>query len=66
MFTELQSDRLRAGLDVVAQGDRLAQDHPARNWPNVLFTVHDLCFSTWNLTGLECYEVVCLDNLRRF
>lgn len=66
LFAELQSGRLRAGLDVVAGSDTLGQDHPARGWPNVLLTAHDLCFATWNRPPLARYESVCLDNLRRF
>lgn len=66
LFAELQSGRLRAGLDVVAGNDKLAPDHPARRWPNVLFTAHDLCFATWNEPRLRRYEIVCLDNLNRF
>lgn len=66
LFAELQAGRLRAGLDVLAGDDRLAEDHPARLWPNVLFTAHDLFHATWNVPPLQRYEQVCLDNLHRF
>ncbi|MGG1556347.1 NAD(P)-dependent oxidoreductase [Paenibacillus ferrarius] len=66
LFAELQTGRLRAGLDVIADHDRLADDHPARMWPNVLFTAHDLFYATWNMPKLQRYERICLDNLQRF
>ncbi len=41
LFTELERGRLRAGLDVLWP-DRLPPEHPARMWPNVIFTAHDI------------------------
>ncbi len=42
LFKELESGRLRAGLDVLAEPERLPADHPARKWPNLVWTCHDI------------------------
>jgi len=65
LFAELKTGRLRAGLDVLAGSDALEPDHPARGWPNVLFTAHDLYSANWQKPPLERYEAVCLENLIR-
>lgn len=70
LFAELASGRLRAGLDVLAEPDRLPPDHPARQWENLVWTCHDIG-RAWPDDGrppprlLPMHEV-CLDNLRRF
>lgn len=68
LFTELASGRLRAGLDVLDGDDRLPPDHPARHWPNVIFTAHDIHSSDWRRDpdGLRDYHLAALENLRRF
>ena len=69
LFAELESGRLRAGLDVL-EPDLLPVDHPARKWPNVIFTAHHISRThpTYGQepTRLERYQEVCLENLRRF
>jgi phosphoglycerate dehydrogenase-like enzyme len=64
LFTELRSGRLRAGLDVL-EPDRLPRDHPARRWPNVIFSAHDIGNPRpWPAT-LRRMHHYCLDNIRR-
>ena len=69
LFAELESGRLRAGLDVL-EPDRLPPGHPARHWDNLILTAHDLC--KWRpLEGfpparMDTMHAVCLDNVRRF
>lgn len=67
LFAELESGRLRAGLDVLAGKDWLPPEHPARAWPNLLLTCHQLNNGFWpDPEALQPYHEVCLDNLRRF
>ncbi|MBI4975930.1 MAG: hypothetical protein HZC28_00515 [Spirochaetes bacterium] len=75
LYTELQSGRLRAGLDVLdhpVTGDRLPPDHPARQWPNVIFTGHAVGLSQWPIAAadphgpLKPLHEVALDNIGRF
>ncbi len=63
LFAELERGRLIAGLDVL-EPDRLPADHPARQWPNVIFTAHHL--SKVTRPGMERMHEICLENLRRF
>ena len=70
LFRELESGRLRAGLDVLAEPERLPVDHPARQWQNLIWTCHDI-EREWPSDGqpprtLHPRHEVCLDNLRRF
>ncbi|MFW6146418.1 MAG: NAD(P)-dependent oxidoreductase [Planctomycetota bacterium] len=67
LFAELASGRLWAGLDVL-EPDRLAPDHPARGWPNLILTGH--CISGGRPIRddgdrLQRKHEICLDNLRR-
>lgn len=68
LFAELESGRLRAGLDVLAP-EHLDADHPARQWPNLILTAHDLG-KIRSLPGesprLWKFHRVALDNLGRF
>lgn len=68
LFAELQSKRLRAGLDVL-DPDSLPAEHPARTWRNVIFTAHDLG-KVRSLPGqppsLWKFHRLALENLRRF
>ncbi len=68
LFAELESGRLRAALDVL-EPDFLPEDHPARNWPNVIFTAHNLG-QIKPLPGaapaMEEMHEVCLQNITRF
>jgi phosphoglycerate dehydrogenase-like enzyme len=70
LFRELESGRLRAGLDVLAEPERLPAEHPARGWENLIWTCHDIARG-WPEDGepprtLAAMHEVCLDNLRRF
>lgn len=70
LFRELEGGRLRAGLDVLAEPERLPADHPARQWRNLIWTCHDI-EREWPSDGqlpetLHLRHEVCLDNLRRF
>lgn len=70
LFRELSSGRLRAGLDVLAEPERLPANHPARQWPNLIWTCHDI-EREWPTDGepptkLHAMHEICLDNLRRF
>lgn len=68
LFAELESGRLRAGLDVLDGNDRLTKDHPARKWENCIFTYHNISGVSWpeRPNSLTTYQKICLDNLRRF
>jgi phosphoglycerate dehydrogenase-like enzyme len=68
LFAELQSGRLRAGLDVLAGNDSLPGDHEARAWPNLLLTCHDVVLAHWPKRPPHVTDVdqVALDNLKRF
>ncbi|MEF3302577.1 NAD(P)-dependent oxidoreductase [Paenibacillus sp. GYB003] len=65
LFAELESGRLRAGLDVLAGSDSLEPGHPARQWSNLSMTAHSLDIINWNLPRLLRREEICLDNIRR-
>lgn len=70
LFRELESGRLRAGLDVLAEPEWLPVDHPARQWQNLIWTCHDI-ERDWPTDGqppqkLHAMHGICLDNLRRF
>lgn len=41
LFAELAAGRLRAGLDVL-EPDSLPSDHPARRWPNLVLSAHQI------------------------
>ncbi|MDZ4198097.1 MAG: NAD(P)-dependent oxidoreductase [Kiritimatiellia bacterium] len=71
LFRELESGRLRAGLDVL-EPDFLPPDHPARQWDNVILTAHQVggpraCWPTGGgpQTELNPFQKVCIENLRR-
>ncbi len=68
LFAELESGRLRAGLDVL-EPDGLPENHPARYWPNLILTAHAVT-RTWPEDGanpprLKRMHHVCLENIRR-
>ncbi len=66
LFAELLSGRLRAGLDVL-EPDSLADDHPIRQLPNVLFTFHQLDQTEWpDRPGLGPKQRLVIEQLRRF
>ncbi len=68
LFAELQTGRLRAGLDVLAGNDSLPPDHPARGWPNLILTCHDITAAQWPVRPAQLSEAdeISLDNLQRF
>ncbi len=72
LFRELESGRLRAGLDVL-EPDFLPADHPARRWDNVIFTAHQVSNPVlrWPTDGqppaeLASFQKVCIENIRRY
>lgn len=69
LFKELESGRLRAGLDVL-EPDRLSTGHPSRQWRNCIFTAHQIGRG-WprgknQPKRLQKMHQICLDNLNRF
>jgi len=68
LFAELKSGRLRAGLDVLAAGDAVPQDHEARAWPNLLMTCHDINSSLWPERPPQLSEAdrIAVSNLKCF
>ena len=69
LFAELETGRLRAGLDVLRPPEELAADHPARSWPNLILTGHSLSQpfpKAYDAAdAFEPMHHICLDNLRR-
>jgi len=67
LFVELQSGRLRAGLDVLAEPDILPQNHLAREWNNCIFSAHTIS-DNWVKSSRVCYkmEQLCIENIGRF
>ena len=63
LFAELRRGRLLAGLDVL-DPDRLPDDHPAKQWPNVIFTAHSI--GKVQRSGMDIMHEICLDNLKRY
>jgi phosphoglycerate dehydrogenase-like enzyme len=70
LFAELESGRLRAGLDVLVPPEELPAEHPARDWPNLLLTAHSLSQPfPKDYVSDEAFEPmhhICLDNVRRY
>ena len=69
LFAELESGRIRAGLDVLKPTEELAPDHPARGWPNLILTGHSLSQpfpkAYEAADAFEPMHHICIDNLRR-
>ncbi|MFW5788178.1 MAG: NAD(P)-dependent oxidoreductase [Halanaerobiales bacterium] len=68
LFAELEKGRLRAGLDVLADGDWLEPGHPAKKWENAIYTTHKVARNNFvnNKDKLERNEEICLNNIERF
>ncbi len=68
LFAELKKGRLRAGLDVLADNDRLPEGHPARKWENLILTCHNSSKVWWPERPGELlkYEKICIENIKRF
>ena len=70
LLREVESGRLRAGIDVLRRRRGspadLPPEHPARQWDSLILTAHCLSNpSPWPQT-LQAMHRVCLDNLRRY
>ena len=68
LFAELKSGRLRAGLDVLSDGDSVPADHESRQWPNLIMTCHDVASGGWPARpdALGAMEKNALANLELF
>lgn len=71
LFAELESGRLRAGLDVLDEerNDRLPTEHPARQWENCLFTAHSVSNDSWGREADTYHGAMherALENVTRF
>jgi phosphoglycerate dehydrogenase-like enzyme len=73
LFAELETGRLRAGLDVLDTDgqDWVPENHPARSWPNLILSAHRVASSPWNrrlyeADSLSEAQQIALENLRRF
>jgi phosphoglycerate dehydrogenase-like enzyme len=75
LFKELESGRLRAGLDVLDdpnEGDQLPTGHPARQWPNLILSAHAISINHWPIQmsepycPLQTFHEYALQNLNRF
>jgi len=68
LFAEVKAGRLRAGLDVLADGDHVPANHEARQWPNLVLTCHTINAGHWpqRPPQLGDAERNALDNLQRF
>ena len=70
LFAELESGRLRAGLDVVVPDGVLPKDHPVRHWKNCIISCHDINRG-WPGNGEPPKKIgymhqVCLNNLKAY
>lgn len=65
---EVESGRLRAGLDVLEPDGVLAADHPFRRRDNVVLTFHQVeAHDDWPPhDGLTAMQQRCVDNIARF
>lgn len=61
LFAELESGRLRAGLDVL-EPDWLPPGHPAKKWRNVIFTGHSI-YRRWPTEGKVINKLTDIDRL---
>lgn len=68
LFAELKTGRLRAGLDVLNDGDSVPADHESRQWPNLIMSCHDVSSARWpqRPNALSPMEIIALANLERF
>jgi phosphoglycerate dehydrogenase-like enzyme len=67
LFKELESGRLRAGLDVLSGNDRLPPGHPARKWDNLILTCHNNSKVWWPKRPgeLNDFQNICIENIKR-
>ena len=68
LYAALESGRLRAGIDVLA-GENFPENHPARQWPNWVYTSHAISNDDWpplkDGQMKRMYEIA-IENLTRF
>ncbi len=65
---ELESGRLRAGLDVMSPQDWPEEGDPIRQWKNVIMTGHFIANPIWGVDPdkLDFTEINCLETLELF
>jgi len=70
LMEELRTGRLRAGIDVLDSpeaGDMLLLNDPARSYPNLTLTCHNVGGGVWPYgEKLELFHEISLDNVKRF
>jgi len=68
LFAELHAGRLRAGLDVLDGDDRLPMNDPARFYPNLILSCHQIAKIGWPVRGvrLSNAQKITLENIGRF
>lgn len=68
LLAELESGRLRAGLDVMYPTDWPDEDAPIRQLKNVILTGHFVSGNNWGINPdeLDFTSLNCLENLKRF
>ncbi|MCL2528711.1 MAG: hypothetical protein FWE42_09885 [Defluviitaleaceae bacterium] len=68
LYAALETGRLRAGIDVF-DADYFPASHPARQYPNLLYTSHTIGLEDWppqnDGLGKRMYEIA-LENIERF
>ena len=65
---ELQSGRLRAGLDLATSKNMPAPNDPIRSMENVILSSHNIYVGNWenDADTPDIFSITCLDNLERF
>jgi len=68
LFAELESGRLRAGLDVLSFSDYLDKGHPLRQARNCIFTAHSISSESWpsHPDKLDRMYEIGIENLTRY
>ena len=68
LFAELESGRLRAGLDVLVRDNYFPNDYNIHAWPNLIVTPHNINVAHWpeRPTQLSYGDKIALDNIKRF
>ena len=68
LLKELETGRIRAGIDVYNSDIPLPDNHPARKWENVIFSCHSISKGSWpeRSDRLLKREKICLKNIKNF
>lgn len=68
LFAELESGRLRAGLDVMVADNYFEKGHEAHSWPNLIMTCHDINSAYWpeRPPSLGRSGEIAVENVKRF